>query len=108
NAHVPEILSVSSSQLIKEIILPEIEKEVNEGKNFAPMRQIYQSLILAQWYKETIKESLLSKVYVDQNKIKGVDLSDPFIKDQIYAQYVEAMRFSPKEPVYFVSGSCLP
>jgi|GEM_PF-2050092 len=81
-----------SSQIVREIILPEIEKEVNDGKNFAPIRQIYQSLILAQWYKETIKESLLSKVYIDQKKIKGVDLSDSTIKDQIYARYVESFK----------------
>ncbi|MDD3375574.1 MAG: NUDIX domain-containing protein [Candidatus Omnitrophica bacterium] len=84
--------STLASDIVREIILPEIEREVNEGKNFAPIRQIYQSLILAQWYKETIKESLLSKVYIDQNKIKGVDLPDPTIKDQIYSRYVESFK----------------
>ncbi|MBF0571216.1 MAG: tetratricopeptide repeat protein [Candidatus Omnitrophica bacterium] len=81
-----------SSQIIRQIILPQIEREVNEGKNFSSIRQIYQSLILAKWYKESIKKSLLSKVYVDQKKIKGVDLSDPTLKDQIYARYVSAFK----------------
>ena len=81
-----------SAQITREIILPEITREVNEGKNFAAIRQIYQALILAKWYKETIKESLLSKVYIDQNRIKGVDLSDPTVKDQIYGRYVEAFK----------------
>lgn len=78
--------------VVREIILPEIEREVNEGKNFAPLRQIYNSLILAKWYKETIKESLLSKVYVDQNKVIGVEVDDKTIKDQIYTQYMEAYK----------------
>ncbi len=81
-----------SSQIVREIILPEIEKEVNEGKNFAPLRQIYHSLILSQWYKETIKESLLSKVYVDQKKMVGVELDDNTLKDKIYAQYMKAYK----------------
>ena len=81
-----------SSQIVHEIILPEIEKEVNQGENFAPLRQIYHSLILAKWYKETIKESLLSKVYVDQNKIAGIELDDQTIKDQIYGRYMEAYK----------------
>jgi len=80
------------SSIIKEIIIPEIEKEVNEGQHFAPLRQIYHSLILAKWYKETIKNSLLSQVYVDQNKIAGVESGDETLKDQIYAQYMEAYK----------------
>ncbi len=78
--------------IIKEIILPAIEKEVNEGQNFAPLRQIYHSLILAKWYKETIKNSLLSKVYIDQKKTAGVESGDATLKDQIYAQYMEAYK----------------
>ncbi|MDP8267068.1 MAG: ROK family protein [Candidatus Aceula meridiana] len=81
-----------ASAIVREIILPEIEREVNEGAHFALMRQVYHSLILAQWYKETIKESLLSKVYIDQRKIKGLDLNDPTLKDQIYARYVESFK----------------
>jgi len=84
--------SESSEQIIREIIIPALEQEVNEGKHFAPLRQIYHSLILAKWYKETIKNSLLSKVYVDQNKIVGVESDDPAIKDKIYARYMEAYK----------------
>jgi len=57
------------SQIVREIILPEIEKEVNTGKNFAPLRQIYQALILAKWYKKTIQNGLLDAVYTNKNKI---------------------------------------
>ncbi|MCK5644695.1 MAG: hypothetical protein KAJ19_28105, partial [Gammaproteobacteria bacterium] len=84
-------LSVSS-QIIKEIIIPEIEREVNEGTHFAPLRQIYHSLILAKWYKETIKNSLLSQVYADKNLTDGVQSDDVNIKDKIYDQYMEAYK----------------
>jgi len=77
---------------MREIILPEIEKEVNEGQNFAQLRQIYQSLILATWFKKTLKESLLGQVYVDRNKVKGVDTDDPALKQKIYDQYVKAFE----------------
>lgn len=86
-----EILSLSE-KLIKEIIIPEIEKEVNGGKNFARLRQIYHSLILAKWYKETIKESLLSQVYVNQKKISGISLDDNTIKEQVYERYMQAYQ----------------
>ncbi|MBF0490315.1 MAG: hypothetical protein HQL15_06795 [Candidatus Omnitrophica bacterium] len=60
------------SQIVREIIIPELTREVNEGKNFAQLRQVYNSLILATWYKKKIKDSILSQVYADKNKVAGV------------------------------------
>ena len=82
----------SLSQIIREILIPEIEKEVNEGKNFAQLRQIFNSMILATWYKKNLKESILNKVYVDQNKMAGVDLVGKEVPGQIYNQYIEAFK----------------
>ncbi len=81
-----------SSQVVREVLIPAIEKEVNEGKNFANLRQIYNAMILATWYKQNLRESLLGKVYVDQAKVKGVDLKDPTAKEKIYQQYVAAIK----------------
>jgi hypothetical protein len=81
-----------SSQIVREIVLPEIEKEVNTGKNFAPLHQIYQALILAKWYKETIQNGLLDAVYTNKNKVAGVNLDDPAVKEQIYQRYLKAYR----------------
>ncbi len=81
-----------ASQVIKEIILPELEREVNTGKNFAPLRQIFHSIILAGWYKNNLKEALLNQVYSDQNKVRGIDLDDKTVKQQIYEQYLKAYK----------------
>ncbi|MBP9855534.1 MAG: hypothetical protein KBD53_11765, partial [Candidatus Omnitrophica bacterium] len=86
-----ELGNVTSSTL-KEMIIPEIEKEINQGKNFTQLRQIYYSLILASWYKKRLKESLLSKIYTDQNKVVGIDVEDRNIKQKIYEQYLEAYK----------------
>ncbi len=80
------------SEIVREIIIPAIEKEVNEGSNFAQVRQIYHSLILAKWYKEAVKKSLLSQVYIDQKKVSGVEVEDTAVKDQIYKRYVQAFK----------------
>ncbi|MCA9407699.1 MAG: UTP--glucose-1-phosphate uridylyltransferase [Candidatus Omnitrophica bacterium] len=87
-----EDVSGVTSKIVREILIPELEKEVNEGKNFAQLRQIFNSMILATWYKKSLKESLLGQVYVDQNKIKGVDTEDPSVKDQLYQQYLESFK----------------
>ncbi len=44
-----------SVQVFKEMILPQLNKELSEGKNFAAIRQIYQSVVLAAWYKKHTK-----------------------------------------------------
>lgn len=85
-------LSAVSSEVLRDLIVPEIEKEVNSGENFAPLRQIYHSLILAKWYKETITNSLLSQVYVDRQKVLGIDVADPDIREKVYQRYLEAFQ----------------
>jgi len=81
-----------ASQIIREIVLPEITKEVNTGKNFAPLRQIYQALILAKWYKQTIQNGFLDALYTNKNKVAGVNLNDPAVKEQIYNRYLQAYK----------------
>ena len=40
-------MNALGSQIIREIVIPALTKEVNEGKNFTQLRQVYNSLILA-------------------------------------------------------------
>ncbi|MBF0531529.1 MAG: histidine phosphatase family protein [Candidatus Omnitrophica bacterium] len=77
---------------VKEIIIPEIEKEVNEGKNFAPLRQMFYSMILASWYKIALKDALLNQVYSNKGKTGGVLTDDPLVKEKIYQQYLQAYQ----------------
>ena len=96
------------SQIIREIVIPQLIKEVNEGKNFAQLRQVYNSLILATWYKKKIKDSILSQVYADKNKTAGVNTDDPQEKQKIYERYLQAFKKGVynyiKEETLFVPG----
>jgi len=81
-----------ASEVIRQIVIPELTKEVNEGRNFAQLRQVYNSLILAAWYKTKIKDSVLAQIYEDKNKISGVNIKDPQEKEKIYQQYLRAFK----------------
>ncbi|MBF0485941.1 MAG: hypothetical protein HQL16_05460 [Candidatus Omnitrophica bacterium] len=88
-----------SSQVMHDVILPAVEKEVNEGRNFAQLRQVYSGMLLAAWYKRALKESILTKVYGDQSRLKGIDqpacrqAGTPCQPNQeIYDQYVTAFK----------------
>jgi len=40
---------------------------------FCPVRQVYHSLILAEWYKRKIKQSFITAAYVDRIKVAGLE-----------------------------------
>ena len=81
-----------ASQAMRETIVPLIEKEVNTGKHFAHLRQLYYSIIMASWFKKKLKDTILNEVYFNQKKVKGADVDDPQIKDKIYNEYVNAFK----------------
>ena len=72
--------------------MPELEKEINEGKNFAPVRQIFYSMVMAAWFKRTLKRNILSHCYVNKKKISGIDGVDKNSKEQIYKQYLHIYK----------------
>lgn len=91
-AEKAETVSSISAEIVKEILIPEIEKEVNEGTTFANLRQIYNSVILASWYKKVLHNSILSQIYVNQNKVNGVNVEDESYRQEIYDRYVQAFK----------------
>ncbi len=89
-----EQMSEVSKRIIREVMIPEIEREVNEGKTFANLRQIYNSMILATWYKQALKQSILGKMFADKNKVNGIALGkdEANMKEEIYQQYLDAFK----------------
>ena len=84
-----------ASQIVRDIILPELEKEVNTGKNFANLRQIYNSIILASWYKNNLKQAILNQIYTDKAKVKGIGIGVIPAKagiQSIYERYLQAYK----------------
>jgi len=118
-----ESINSLGSQIVREIIIPELTKEINEGKNFAQLRQVYNSLILAAWYKKKIKDSILAQVYADKNKIAGTEYTQSVIPamptqnpvndvELIYQRYLQAFKKGAynyiKEEVDPITGTSAP
>ena len=80
------------TEILKDVLIPEIEREVNQGQNFVELRQIYNTVILASWYKSALKDSLIGQGYADQHKTGGLETSDPEAIQTIYNQYVQAFK----------------
>ena len=71
-------------------LMAEMTDQVNNGKHFAKVRQMYNSLLLATWFKQKLKSHLVSQVYADKSKVKGIDFVDPKAKDKVYSQYIKS------------------
>ena len=82
-----------ASQIIKQIILPQIEQEVNQGQHFAPLRQMFYAMILASWYKMALKDAILSQIYGNKSKVKiGVNQADSKDNEKIFDRYLKAYK----------------
>jgi len=81
-----------ASQVVREIIIPALDKEVNQGRNFAPLRQMFYSMILASWYKLALKNALLNQVYSNKEKTGGILSNDPAAKEKIFQRYLQAYK----------------
>jgi hypothetical protein len=81
-----------AKDVLREVIIPVLEKEVNQGSDFAVLRQIYSAMVLATWFKRNMQKSLVGEVYADRNKVRGIDLVDKDTKEQVWRQYVEALK----------------
>ena len=46
----------------------------------------------ATWYKKNLKESLFDQVYINKNKVNGIEFEDKEVKQKIYDRYVEAFE----------------
>jgi hypothetical protein len=80
-----------TKDVMREVLLPALEKEVNEGQTFARLRQMYSGMLLAAWYKNALQESLLVKMYGDQSKTNGIQ-QDPANNQRIYEQYIASFK----------------
>lgn len=89
-AHAKNNLVIEANRS-QDSLLPFIKQELNNGKHFAKVRQIYNSTILAMWFKNKLKDTFYSQ-YIDQDKISGVDLDDHKTKDKIFNLYCEAFK----------------
>lgn len=108
----PDGWSEQTKELIREVMIPEISREINTGRHFANLRQIYHAMLLATWYKKNLSDNYVNRIYADRNLVSGIDLAAPGIKEKIYQRYLEAFRKGAfdyiREDLDPVSGEPLP
>ena len=96
-------LNEYSSQLIREIIIPKLTKEINTSKRYASLRQVYYSLILAQWFKSRFygRGGLYSWL-IDKKNLNGITSKENWSKSTYFKAYQQSFKdgeYNLKTPV---------
>jgi len=104
-------LNEYSSQLIRELIIPELTKEVNISKRYAPLRQVYYSLILSQWFKQ--KFSSRGGFYsslIDRRNLNGITSKEDWSKTVYFKEYQKSFQkgeYNIQQPIYTPFGQTI-
>src|SRR3989339_406252 len=114
-------LNQYSTQLIRELILPKLTQKVNSSKDYANLRQVYFSLILARWFKETYKgrfsggNSLLERTVpmtklIDSGDLTNLTSQQAWDKTTYFNAYQKSFQegeYNLSEPVYTPTGQVI-
>ena len=114
-------LNEYSSELIRELIILKLTKEVNSAKRYAALRQIYYSLIMAQWFKArqglsppppsqagTVPNACAQ--FIDSRNLANLASQEPFSKDTYFKEYQKSFKdgeYNIKEPAYTAFGQII-
>ncbi|TAM42734.1 hypothetical protein EPN54_00955 [bacterium] len=105
-------LNEYSSQLIRELIIPKLTKEVNSSKRYASLRQVYYSLILAQWFKarhlSTDKNQIAD--LINSKDLANLASKQDWSKTSYFNAYKRSFtggEYNIREPVYTPTGQVI-
>ena len=105
-------LNEYSSQLIRELIIPQLTKEVNTAKRYAGLRQVFYSLVLAQWFKArySLNQSSAYAKMIDSGNLSGLTSQKSWDKTAYFKQYQKSFaegEYNIKESVSTPSGQVI-
>ncbi len=99
-------LNQYSSELIRQEILPKLTREVNSSKNYAGLRQVYYSLVLAQWFKQSHQDDSR----IDNFGLSGLTSKKSWSKTTYFKAYKNSFakgEYKLQETVSRLSGTSI-
>lgn len=101
-------LNSYSSQLVRELIIPKLTREVNSSKRYSALRQVYYSLTLAQWFKNNFKDKRGAFAsFINSNDLTGLGSKNSWNKDAYFQAYQRSFakgEYDQQENVSGLSG----
>ena len=104
-------LNEYSSQIIREEIIPKLIKEINNAKRYAPLRQVYYSLILAQWFKaRNLNKNTQYAGRINKKDLTNLQSKTPYLVNAYFNAYKENFskgEYNVKEPISTSHGQVI-
>lgn len=101
-------MNAYSSELLRAEILPKLTREVNSAKRYAALRQVYYSLVLAQWFKQKAQgQANPFSQAIDTKDLSGLTALAPWDKNTYYNAYKKSFsegEYKKEEQVSTASG----
>lgn len=82
-----------ASNLMQELVLPYLNKKVNEAYAYSDLREVFNALILARWYKDKFGSrygSLLNTV--DYRILDEAEIDFTTTPDEVYQAYLKSLK----------------
>ncbi|MCG8430243.1 MAG: LysM peptidoglycan-binding domain-containing protein, partial [Candidatus Omnitrophica bacterium] len=81
-------LNTYAAGVIRDTVIPRLKQEVNVSRHFAPLRQVFYSLILSQWVKRRNRgQTMLYGVNSDSGDLSGLVAAEPWSALECYQEY---------------------
>jgi hypothetical protein len=101
-----QVLNEYSTQLIRELVIPRITKAVNTARRYAALRQVYYSLILAQWFKTKFKGSAGAySPLIDSSDLSGLTSQPAWSSSAYFDAYQKSFKDGEYNIQQTVTGS---
>ncbi len=104
-------LNEYSSELIRELIIPKLTQEVNLSKRYAPLRQVYYSIILSRWFKSKFAHQAGKYASrIDKKDLSGLVSATAWSKATYFEAYKKSFaqgEYNVKETVRTPTGQVI-
>ena len=115
-------LNEYSTQLIRELIIPKLTKEVNSSKRYAALRQVFFSLVMARWFKDTFGNSGSTSApgtrapdssyvkLIDSGDLTSLTSKEAWSKTYYFNEYKKSFEqgeYNLKEDIYTPTGQVI-
>jgi hypothetical protein len=83
-----------ASGLMKELIIPVLEKKVNESYSYAALKEIYNALVLARWYKNKFgfRYNSLLHTMGKSEIIEDAEVNFSYGPEMAYQDYIKSYK----------------
>lgn len=82
-----------TSELMEELVLPQLNKRINEAYSYADLKDVYNALILAHWYKDKFGSGYNSLLQtVNYQVLDDVETDYTFTPNEIYQSYLKSIK----------------